>query len=499
MAAMGHELMRRQESLIEPVPNPFSNPAPFTLYEILKACLVGVLLLPARIGTIIAVGVTEVLLVRLATLGTELKEERGCWQHTAQFEWWRLRLLAPLKCLNRLALVAFGFWPGCIKVKDLRKVPSSPTKILAVAPHVTALDSLLIGVAFPPVPSGVGMTGLLQIPVMRSLAVAAQAIFVDRSNPESRRSCKEAIQARVSESWHGPPMMIFPQGVITNGFALTQFNVGAFSPGVPIVPVCLRYPWRHYNPAGCGRNHALGTALLRTLLQFKNECQIEILDTYAPSPEEIEDDRLFANNVRRVMAARLGVPCTEQSYEDAFLAFGSRAHVGSDFEVARLKQQYSCSADDLKGVLRSFERCNTSDSGAMAYDEFCQAVSGLGGSGRLSQEAALFAYFDQDKSGAVEYRDFIQVAALLSGRGSESSRLQLAFLVADMEGSGSAAASFVAQLTDGDTLSQDLSFAEFRDLAFSQPALVDTALEMLRRHMQIPRFEGKTAVDKKEQ
>ncbi|CAE7888038.1 Ppp3r2, partial [Symbiodinium necroappetens] len=200
-----------------------------------------------------------------------------------------------------------------------------------------------------------------------------------------------------------------------------------------------------------------------------------------------------------VMAARLGVPCTEQSYEDAFLAFGSRAHVGSDFEVARLKQQYSCSADDLKGVLRSFERCNTSDSGAMAYDEFCQAVSGLGGSGRLSQEAALFAYFDQDKSGAVEYRDFIQVAALLSGRGSESSRLQLAFLVADMEGSGSAAASFVAQLTDGDTLSQDLSFAEFRDLAFSQPALVDTALEMLRRHMQIPRFEGKTAVDKKEQ
>ena len=80
---------------------------------------------------------------------------------------------------------------------------------------------------------------------VRSLAVAAQAIFVDRSNPESRqdcevksclvrnvsgaaafpdssvvpddlpslrrRSCKEAIQARVSESWHGPPMMIFPQ------------------------------------------------------------------------------------------------------------------------------------------------------------------------------------------------------------------------------------------------------------------------------------------------
>eukprot|EP00439_Symbiodinium_sp_Y106_P063527 s2604_g9.t2 len=374
-------------------------------------------------------------------------------------------------------------------------MPAASFRVFVVQPHVTALDSLLIGVAFPPVPSGVGMTGLLQIPVMRSLAIGAQAIFVDRNNPESRRSCKEAIQARTAESWHGPPMMIFPQGVITNGFALTQFNVGAFSPGVPVVPVCLRYPWRHYNPAGCGRNHALGIALLRTLLQFKNECHIEILDTYAPSPEEVADDRLFANNVRRVMAARLGVPCTEQSYEDAFLAFGSRAHVGTDFEVARLKQQYSCSADDLKGVLRSFERHNLSDSGAIVHEELSQALSGLGGSVRalLSQEA-LFAYFDQDRSGAVEYRDFIQVAALLSGRGSESSRLQLAFLVADMEGAGSATASFVTQLTDGDTtVSQDLSFEEFRDLAFSQPALVDTALEMVRRHMQIPRFEGTSA------
>ena len=38
------------------------------------------------------------------------------------------------------------------------------------------------------------------------------------------------------------------EGVITNGFALTQFNVGAFSPGKPVVPVCLRYPWRQGNP-----------------------------------------------------------------------------------------------------------------------------------------------------------------------------------------------------------------------------------------------------------
>ena len=35
----------------------------------------------------------------------------------------------------------------------------------------------------------------------------------------------------------------------------------------------------------------------------------------------------------QVIAAHLGVPCTEQSYDDAFLVVGSRAHVGSDFEA----------------------------------------------------------------------------------------------------------------------------------------------------------------------
>ncbi|CAE7309717.1 Lpcat2b, partial [Symbiodinium pilosum] len=516
MARSGQELMRRQESLIEPVPNPFSNPAALTPYEIFKAGLVGVLLLPMRIGTVIACGVAEVLLIRLATLGTELKEDRGCWQHSAPFEVWRLWLLAPLKYLNRLALAAFGFWPGCIKVNDLRKEPGCPSKILVVAPHMTALDSLLIGVAFPPVPSGVGMTGLLQIPVMRSLAIGAQAIFVDRNNPESRRSCKEAIQARTVESWSGPPMMIFPQGVITNGSALTQFNVGAFSPGKAVVPVCLRYPWRHYNPAGCGQNHALGIALLRTMLQFTNECQIDILETYVPSPAEVANDRLFANNVRSVMAAYLNLPCTEQNYEDAFLAFGSRAHIGSDFEAARLRRCYNCSVDDLKAVLRSFECHDASDSGTISYEEFCSALSGLGGAGRLSQEAAIFAYFDQDRSGAVEYRDYIQVAALLSGRGSEPSRMQLAFLIADMEGSGSAAASFLSKLASepvpqarsgdesvsvfksGESAAVlDLNFAAFRDFALTRPGVVDASLEMLRRHLQIPLF-GESGADKNE-
>jgi len=351
-------------------------------------------------------------------------------------------------------------------------------------------------VAFPPVPSGVGMIGLLQLPVMRSLAIAAQAIFVDRGNPESRRSCKEAIQERTLETWHGPPLMIFPQGVITNGTALTQFNVGAFSPGKAVTPVCLRYPWRHYNPSGCGQNHMLGLALLRTLLQFKNECEIEILDTYVPSAAEVADDRLFANNLRRVMAANLCVPCTEQSYEDAFLAYGSRAHIGSDFEVGRLRRMYGCSVEDLKAVLRSFEDHNLSGSGALSYAEFCGAMRGLADDDRLGQEA-LFAYFDQDRSGAIEYRDFIQVAALLSGRGSESSRRQLAFLISDVDQNDRAKRHFLQQLADVGPGDQDLPFEAFCDLCSQCPALVESAMQLLRRHLKIPLFGESSSGDKK--
>jgi len=163
-------------------------------------------------------------------------------------------------------------------------------------------------------------------------------------------------------------------------------------------------------------------------------------DTYVPSALEVKDPKLFASNVRSMMAAHMEVGCTEHSYEDAFLGYESKAHVGLDFELAKLKPLFNCSYEDVKTWLRCFEVLDKKQSGAINYAEFKAAAqaAGLDSSGRRRDHAwlRLFNFFDQDQSGDITFREFVPVAALLSDKGSEASGTELAFLIFDVDGEG---------------------------------------------------------------
>jgi lysophosphatidylcholine acyltransferase/lyso-PAF acetyltransferase len=58
--------------------------------------------------------------------------------------------------------------------------------------------------------------------------------------------------SRVEYSSHNrdsyPHTMLFPEGACTNGTALILFKAGAFRPGLPVLPVIIRYPHEYYNP-----------------------------------------------------------------------------------------------------------------------------------------------------------------------------------------------------------------------------------------------------------
>jgi lysophosphatidylcholine acyltransferase/lyso-PAF acetyltransferase len=62
--------------------------------------------------------------------------------------------------------------------------------------------------------------------------------------------------------------------------------------------------------------------------------EVQYLPVYYPSDEEKSDPKLFANNVRQVMARALGVPTTEHAYEDVML----QGEVRSWWEGGRLSQ-----------------------------------------------------------------------------------------------------------------------------------------------------------------
>lgn len=56
-----------------------------------------------------------------------------------------------------------------------------------------------------------------------------------------------------------------------------------------------------------------------TLVQPHSNCEIEFLPVYKPSEAERQDPKLYAENVRQLMARALGVPTMDYTYDDCQL------------------------------------------------------------------------------------------------------------------------------------------------------------------------------------
>jgi lysophosphatidylcholine acyltransferase/lyso-PAF acetyltransferase len=213
-----------------------------------------------------------------------------------------------------------------ITVKGRRAMPSQ-APILVVAPHSTFWDAFAIFWAGKHIPYMVSRAENKKLPFVRTGAKCAQVLFVSREDPNSRHKTKEEIVRRANnssrEDW--PQLLIFPEGSTSNRQALMTFKPGAFFPGKAVQPVILRYTskidtvtWTWNQP------HSAITVFWLTLCQMRTRAEMEFLPVYDPSDAEIEDPKLFARNVRYVMAAALGVPTSDVTYEDVKKRYGKK-------------------------------------------------------------------------------------------------------------------------------------------------------------------------------
>ena len=114
-----------------------------------------------------------------------------------------------------------------------------------------------------------------------------------------------------------PQLLIFPEGSTSNRKALMNFKPGAFIPGKPVQPVLVRYPnrvdtvtWTWNQP------HGSKTVMFATLAQLFSRASLELLPVYHPSEEEVADPKLYANNVRNLMAKALEIPTNDLTFEE---------------------------------------------------------------------------------------------------------------------------------------------------------------------------------------
>lgn len=267
--------------------------------------------------------------------------------------------------------------------------PSSASRskadaFILVSNHVSLYESLYYYYRFAP--AFVAKTDVRALPVIKIITEASMAIYVDRHAAKSRTMVQSEIARRARAFPPGafPPLLMYPESTTTNGKFLIHFKLGAFVAGLPVQPMIVDYPHRHFDPSLVGL-HSIVRTNLRMMLQFANFMRVRYLPVYEPDARERRDPRLYAENVRRRMAEALGVPLRMHDITDAMVQLGAirRAPVAARTMNLQLRQFHGLVRDfaprgprdaQLARVVEAFARGDRDGDGLLTFSEWRTAM-----------------------------------------------------------------------------------------------------------------------------
>ncbi|XP_050712719.1 lysophosphatidylcholine acyltransferase 1-like isoform X3 [Eriocheir sinensis] len=321
-----------------------------------------------------------------------------------------------------------------VQVKG-QQAPPKEAPILAVAPHSSYFDALPVVVMGAP--SVVAKGEVASVPFFAKYIDYTQPVYVWREDPNSRQNTIQEIKSRASSDEDWPQIMVFPEGTCTNRSCLITFKPGAFYPGVPVQPVLIRYNNRTDSFTWTWDGPGALKMLWVTLCQFHNYCELEYLPVYTPSEEEKQDAKLFASNVRQVMADALGVPVADYTYDDCRLMHKAKlknlpCQTGL-IEFLKLRQRLGLNLKNVEEELLSqFADIAISD-GQITLQDFSKYL------GIPESEPALidlFKLYDKDNSGTIDFREYLVGYCQYSKPANTEDTLKWAFKLFDRGGKG---------------------------------------------------------------
>lgn len=252
----------------------------------------------------------------------------------------------------------------------------------------------------------------------------------------SRQKTIGELKRRATSDDPWPEIVIFPEGTCTNGQSLIAFKPGAFIPGVPVRPLVIRHKNRMNTAFWTWDGPGAYTVMWLTLCQFSTEAVVERLPVYVPNSDEQRDPKLFASNVRKVMAEALNLPVSDHSFEDcrlmlysAKLGLPSAAGV---LEFQKLTRKLGVQYDAVKALLEKFSVLVKNGKGQITLEEFSSYLE-LPVSDSLRQ---LFRLYDRNCSGTIDFREYIIGLHLVSQPANTEDVIRLAFELFDEESKG---------------------------------------------------------------
>lgn len=421
--------------------DPFTLKHRFSCYDCLKIAFNCIWLFPLRLLFIVLPSaVMGSCLCMLSILCLSYNEE-----DPQPLTGWRKFVLQKVATkVSRLFMFGFGFhWIPVIGTP----AASSEAPIMVVGPHSSMLDIFVIGCRS--IPTALSRAENKSVPFFgRIFTQAFNVIYVSRDEMASRQQAATEINRRLNSGLDWPHLLIFPEGTTTNRKALLQFKHGAFSPGLPVQPVVIRYRNRMNTMVWPDHGDSVITCWFYTLCQFHNHVEMEYLPVYQPSDEEKQNPDLFAENIRNIVSRSSGVPPSDVAIEDMILCKMAQ-QLGMPYstgivEYAKVKKDLSTSFKDIKKLLKTFSIIDRDRNGLvdisdlgwylgvpsgaglkMVFDSMAPASDGFltfhnyvhgllarCSSPHLQNEEFLhtiFNYLDQDHNGALSEADMFRL------------------------------------------------------------------------------------------
>lgn len=272
---------------------------------------------------------------------------------------WRRILLHIGVCLWRIGAFTMGL--NYIKITGK---PDKRALIKIFYPHTSVLDSNAVN-PFLPHPSFNSF--VLKSTVGSVLDTRPLlTIPVDRKDPNIRKNVSDEIKYRAThpqEGWF--PVLIAPEGTAMNGTAILPFKLGAFTPGQPVQPIQIKLGrqyemYKSQMSIADISNQKTPNFILFWIYLFSYlhiPCEIIYHPTYFPSPQEIKNPKLFAQNVRNLCSQQSNLSQLDTCYEDGLLMikFYQKYRGDPNFGLVKFHKLKNLYHLDFKSVEKYFE------------------------------------------------------------------------------------------------------------------------------------------------
>ncbi|XP_058063192.1 lysophosphatidylcholine acyltransferase isoform X1 [Anopheles bellator] len=371
----------------------------------LKTALLTVFLLPFRVMLILVCLSMAWTLAHIGLFGLSAEDLR-----TKPLSGWR-RQLRHLTALVMRALFLCGSF-NFIRYKGARASPKE-APVICVAPHTSFCDSIAVVVCGPS--AVVAKYETASLPFFGKLIDYAQPIYVCREDAHSRQTTIREIIQRASSPEDWPQILIFPEGTCTNRTSLIQFKPGAFYPGVPIQPVLMRYPNKIDTVTWTWEGPDALQLLWRTLTQFHTFCEIEFLPVYHPSEAEKADPKLYARNVRNLMARALDIPISNYTFDDCklmtFVKNVRMPYAASSADISKLRKTLRLDERNPELAIVRQEREFSGQNSFVALATFAQRLTIPA---KDESTIGLFKVFlKTSDSSVIDFREYLLLALFL--------------------------------------------------------------------------------------